>query len=264
MSKVKDGIIGTCAYALQECARPEVKQVKSQLQANVLRIGDTTSYPQQSREIFIKASKCTAAAHPPSLKKFYKRDRSDKMDEDVDMSDVYVQLKHQTDYMFKPGQKPEESEEVEENKADSSGQKEKNTEKAERQDLIKGFKYGTSFAPCPDGEFPRLESPKGMDICGFIEERDVSQLPRLQTQHQVTVFRFAGTGLWEKYTMCGVILPILPLKSRYLLLSRPWMHKALQLSRGWFPLSAQTLKCVYFSLESWRGLTVSSWPRYYL
>ena len=26
MSKVKDGIIGTCAYALQECARPEVKQ----------------------------------------------------------------------------------------------------------------------------------------------------------------------------------------------------------------------------------------------
>jgi len=173
MSKVKDGIIGTCAYALQECVRPEVKQVKSQLSANVLRIGDTSAYPQQSREIFIKTCKCTAVAHPPSLKKFSKREKGDEMDVDGDAPEVYAQLKNQTDYIFKRGDKTEDNEEENEPEDTKNTGKDPDKEKAERQDLIKGFKYGTSFASCPDGEFPRLESSKTMDICGFIPDEAV-------------------------------------------------------------------------------------------
>jgi len=37
-------------------------------------------------------------------------------------------------------------------------------EKVEKENLIKGFKYGSTYVPCPDGHFPKLNTQKGTVI----------------------------------------------------------------------------------------------------
>ncbi|KAF8215436.1 SPOC like C-terminal domain-containing protein [Mycena galopus ATCC 62051] len=40
-------------------------------------------------------------------------------------------------------------------------------EQVDKEELIRGFKYGTTYVPCPDGQFERLPTKKGIEICGF-------------------------------------------------------------------------------------------------
>jgi len=46
-------------------------------------------------------------------------------------------------------------------------------EKVEKEELVRGFKYGTTYAPCPDGQFPKLPTTKGIQICGFFPDKTV-------------------------------------------------------------------------------------------
>ena len=43
----------------------------------------------------------------------------------------------------------------------------------EKEDLVRGFKYGSSYVPCPSGQFERLATSKGLDICAFFEQKNV-------------------------------------------------------------------------------------------
>ncbi|RDB29054.1 ATP-dependent DNA helicase II subunit 2 [Hypsizygus marmoreus] len=186
---MKNGVVGTCAFALQETMRPDVKQTKSTLMGTVLRLGDVDTKSDEAIEIIIKTSKCTALARPKSWKKFAIRkeagedESSMKVDEDEDASVAYAQLKMRSEYYIDTtpeGEvdkdmdvKMEEEDEslLEEEEEGTEKPKEKpkkeHMEKVEKEQLVRGFKYGTTYAPCPDGQFPRLPTKKGIDICGF-------------------------------------------------------------------------------------------------
>lgn len=197
ISGVKQGVIGTCAFALQECVRPEIKVTKSTLSGYILRLGDVDTRPEEAIEVVVKTSKCTAVVRPPTLKKFAKREASDDEDAmdvvqdeaDDDEDDekegkkaVFAQLKMRTEYFIEPNEEDEDDEEDEEERAKKRKEKEDTVEKVEKEALVRGFKYGSSYAPCPDGQFPRLNTRKGIDICGFFPSKNVSSplfLPNL-------------------------------------------------------------------------------------
>ena len=165
------GVVGNCDSAIEEVSRPDVKQTKSALMGNVLRLGDVDEHPEDAIEIIIKTSKCTAYARPKSFKKFA---RFSNDDEDIIMRDAdddhdklkatYGQLSMQTRYMYDPtGPHDDEDEEL----TDEEPEKKANLVEVEKEDLIRGFKYGSSYVPAPEDNFPKLETRKGIDICGF-------------------------------------------------------------------------------------------------
>ncbi|KAG6841529.1 hypothetical protein C0991_009894 [Blastosporella zonata] len=192
------GIVGTCEEALQETARPDIKQTKSVLMGTLLRLGDVDVKPEEALELVVKTSKCTALSRPKSWKKFAVREDKTKEsgqdeDEDMDMEDdkeevakvAYAQLKMRSEYYVQTGEvDAEEDVKMEDDEENLLEPKEKekeepseegnasHLEKVEKEQLVRGFKYGTTYAPCPDGQFPRLPTQKGIDICGFFPAKN--------------------------------------------------------------------------------------------
>ncbi|KAF8665093.1 hypothetical protein AX16_000561 [Volvariella volvacea WC 439] len=178
-AKPGNGVVGTCAFALQEASRPDIKETKSALMATVLRIGDTTAHWEEAIEIDIETCKCTAIARPKSFKAFSLRENdADGMDIDEDTrKDVYAQLKRRTEYYIDRSEENEEDEEDVKREEDTEEdmealqkrlkEKEAFMEKVEKEELTRGFKYGTTYVPCPDGQFPHLPTTKGIEIWGF-------------------------------------------------------------------------------------------------
>ncbi|OJA12521.1 hypothetical protein AZE42_07151 [Rhizopogon vesiculosus] len=174
-SSLNNGLVGTCAYALQEIARPDIKQTKSTLMGTVLRLGDVDVRPEEAIEMIVKVSKCTALARPKSWKKFGRMEDDDEMqvDGEAEQSEVFVQLKMRTEYYIdRSTQEGEEQDKMDVGSDDDDEDKDKNVEKVEKEELIRGFKYGSTYAPCPDGQFPRLNTRKGIDICGFFHAKN--------------------------------------------------------------------------------------------
>ncbi|KAF8971598.1 SPOC domain-like protein [Flammula alnicola] len=174
-SSMKSGIVGTCAYALQETNLPDIKIVRSVLMGTILRIGDVDARSDEALELSVKASKCTSLARPKSWKKFALRVNAaaDAMaideDEETTGNAVYAQLKLRSEYYV-----DRNAEEMKKTKTenDKETKKTENLEKVEKEDLVRGFKYGTTYAPCPDGQFPKLRTRKGIDICGFFPSKN--------------------------------------------------------------------------------------------
>lgn len=163
-------MVGNCAFAIEEVSRPEVKQTKSTLVGNILRLGDVEENPDEAIEINIKTSKCTAYARPKSFRKFA---RIGDEDEDIIMRDAddddepkatYGELSLQTQYVYDPTGPHDEDEDQAMNE---EPEKKAELVEIEKEELIRGYKYGTSYVPVPEGNFPKLETKKGIDICGF-------------------------------------------------------------------------------------------------
>lgn len=190
---MKNGVIGTCALALRETALPDIKQVRSTLMANVLRLGDVDTRGDEAIELFIKTSKCTSLARPKGWKKFGLRETSaDDMDvggddEVADARAAYAQLRMRTEYYAdrKTGENDEvgdvsmkKEEDDDKNLLDMAEDEPEepnveNLEKVDKEELVRGFKYGTTYVPCPDGQFPKLQTKKGIEICGFFPAKNV-------------------------------------------------------------------------------------------
>jgi len=226
-SSMKAGVLGTCALALRETTRPDIKQTKSTLMGTVLRLGDVDTKSDEALEIVIKTSKCTALSRPKSWKKFAVRERLDN--EDGEMADArnevdgtkvtYAQLKMRTEYLVdrseenedKDGDVKMEDDEFLLNEGDGSEKGEKakaeQLEKVEKEQLVRGFKYGTTYAPCPDGQFPRPHTKKGIDICGFFPAKNVGTF--LMCHLSVNGFHFSSAGnlALEKFSISGQIHP---------------------------------------------------------
>lgn len=168
VSRLNTGIVGNCAFALQEVSRPDVRQTKSALLGTVLRLGDVEARPEEAIEISVKTSKCTALARPKSWKRFALRTRKNRgviVDEEADANGkiAFLQLQMRSEYYVDPNAKDEDdSMEVDEEPTPIE-----RLQKLEKEELVRGFKYGTTYVPCPDGAFPRLHTRKGIDICGF-------------------------------------------------------------------------------------------------
>ncbi|KAL0945550.1 hypothetical protein HGRIS_014711 [Hohenbuehelia grisea] len=193
-STMHTGIVGNLALALQETARPDIKQTKSALMGTVLRLGDTETRPEEAMEVLIKTSKCTAIARPKSWKKFALRidpetgeavQQTMDVDGDEDPRSVFTELKMRSEYCFDTRVGRDENDDGENVKVeeadlamdvDSQTQRGKkpddHMEKIDKEQLIRGFKYGSTYVPCPDGQFPRLPTKKGIDICGFFSAKN--------------------------------------------------------------------------------------------
>jgi ATP-dependent DNA helicase 2 subunit 2 len=177
---MKNGVMGNCTFALQEISRPDVKLVRSTLMGTILRLGDVDTRAEEAIEVLVKASKASALMRPATWKKYVLREdeagQAIVLDED---KIVYAPVKLRTEYYV--NRNPEEDEDGDvkmdgENETSSEGEgegKEEHLEKVEKEELVRGFKYGTTYAPCPDGQFPRLQTQKGIDICGFFHKRKV-------------------------------------------------------------------------------------------
>ena len=165
--------------------RPDIHSPKSALLATVLRVGGDS---EEAIEISVKISKATAIARPKSWKKFAARSKGIGMEVDGAEEKVeYAQLKMRTEYYVDRTGDHRESEDEdvkveddEENLLDDTNSekpgksKSEHLEKVEKEELVRGFKYGTTYAPCPDGQFPKLPMCKGMEICGFFPIKNVS------------------------------------------------------------------------------------------
>ncbi|KAK2462108.1 hypothetical protein APHAL10511_006571 [Amanita phalloides] len=185
IDSLNNGMVGTCAFALQEIMRPDIRNTKSALTATVLRLGDTERNYDGAIEIAVRTSKTTATARPKSWKKFAARSKSDEMQiDEVEEVVEFAQLRMRTEYYVDrkdhDGDEGVKMEDEEENLLDSkieTNQKQgksndEHLEKVEREELIRGFKYGTTYVPCPDGQFPKLPTRKGIDICGFYPDKN--------------------------------------------------------------------------------------------
>jgi len=211
-SKLANGIVGTCEFALQDISRPDIKTTKSALMGTTLRVGDVQNKPTESMEIQVKLSKCTAITRPKNWKRVMLREKDKDKDKDkdeergsdeteddseepmdVDEGDTYVELKKRSEYYRdsdKSGDDDDDDEEgkvrVKEEKSGYDDAQVKRDEqvkleddrRVEREELIKGFKYGSTYTPCPDGQFDRLKTKKGIDICGFFKSKNV-RVPRV-------------------------------------------------------------------------------------
>ena len=176
---------------------------------SVLRLGDVDTRPEEAFEIMIKTSKCTAITRPKSWKRFALRpdeakkkkerdnnamDVDEDEDDDQEMPDsqnvaeagpvdgkkvAYAPLKQRTEYYV------DRSDEMDEDDDRLQGLTaaqlldpafNPHLQKVEKEQLVRGFKYGTSYVPCPDAQFPRLPTKKGIDICGFLSSKHVSSV----------------------------------------------------------------------------------------
>ena len=240
-SKLAYGIVGTCEFALQDISRPDIKTTKSALMGTTLRIGDVQNKPTESMEIQVKLSKCTAVASSKSWKRVMLRkkdkdkdkdkDGSDGSDEtegetvepmDVDEGDTYVELKRRSEY-YRDSDKSDDDDDAESQirvKAEKAGYddapveqdeqvKPEDDRRVEKEELIRGFKYGSTYTPCPDGQFDRLKTKKGIDICGFFKSKNV-RASCVRPGSLVTtpdLNSSAENGRWEKSNTFGQIQP---------------------------------------------------------
>ncbi|KAF7986188.1 hypothetical protein HWV62_38598 [Athelia sp. TMB] len=177
-----NAVLGSLSAALTSLAYPNVKTVKSVMSGSILRIGDVDGRPEEAAEIIVKTSKATSLARPKGWKKFGRRS-ADNDEEDENLT-AYAQLVMRTEYFV---DRAEHDEDEEDEKPPSSAKgkgkdadgddamegeesmKKEELEKVEKEELVRGFKYGSTYVACPDGQFPRLHTTKGIDICGFFK-----------------------------------------------------------------------------------------------
>lgn len=104
----------------------------------------------------------------------------DGAEEKVEFAQLKMRTEYYVDHAGDHGEDDDEDvkvEDDEENLLDGPSSekqgKSKSLEKVEKEELIRGFKYGTTYAPCPDGHFPKLPTRKGIEICGFFPTKNV-------------------------------------------------------------------------------------------
>ncbi|KAF8480890.1 SPOC domain-like protein [Russula ochroleuca] len=179
-ASIPNSIVGTLSFALEEVRKPEVKETRSSLMANILRLGDPENNPLEALEIVVKTSKATALARPKTWKRFAPRESkpADEMDVDSESTrdrdwdgdegarkTVWAELRMRTEFHVENDEQGNENNGNEED-MDVDDVK-KSGAKVEKEQLIRGFKYGSSYVPCPDGQFAKLSTHMGISICGF-------------------------------------------------------------------------------------------------
>jgi ATP-dependent DNA helicase 2 subunit 2 len=163
---------------------------------SVLRLGDVETRANEAVEILVKYSKCTALARPKSWKRFGNaglngtkivtsdKDKSARgnamtvdgesqarvKSEDEDRKEVHWrQLRMRTEYYLSKEEVNEENVKPE----DGAPKTPEESELVDEDQLVRGFKYGSTYVPCPEGQFPKMSTVTGIDICGFFYGKKV-------------------------------------------------------------------------------------------
>ena len=196
--------MGTAAFALQECSKPDIKSIKSAMMDTKIRIGDVDTRPEEAIELHVKTSKCTAISRPPSMKKYAKRQRQADVT-NVDGEDIFTLLEKKTQYIVERDTE-DRVDDTQLNEEDSQDE-ETGQDTVEKEDLVRGYKYGASFVPVDaEDDFKRLEAKSGIDICGFFPSKNVSPISYGQ---KIKLIPSPGSsaviGAWAKCSIFGVI-----------------------------------------------------------
>lgn len=175
------GLLGSLEYALLTLNYPHIKETKSALQQTTLRLGDVEVRESEAIEMNVCLAKCTSLARAAPWKKFFKKETGE---EDVHGAEegkaIFKEVQRRTEYIIDRSVEEEEgkgsttldaSMDVDEEK--SVAGEEALLEKVEKEQLVKGFKYGSTYVPCPDGQFERLNTKRGIEICGFFQKKNV-------------------------------------------------------------------------------------------
>jgi len=174
------GLLGSLEHALLTLNYPHIKETKSTLLSTTLRLGDVEVLESEAIEMNVRIAKCTNLARAAPWKKFFKKDSDDEDIEDEGKT-VFKEIKRRTEYII--DRSTEEGEEgkgpttqdvsMDVDEETSVAKEETPLEKVEKEQLVKGFKYGSTYVPCPDGQFEKLNTKKGMEICGFFQRKNV-------------------------------------------------------------------------------------------
>jgi len=188
LDRVDNGNMGTLGHAMLYLSKPSIKETASNPMRSVLRIGDVEGKPDQAIEINISTTKCTAVANNKAWKNFAVRIKEGTKDEeeiligeDGSRLIVYAQLKHQKGWYVdtkKENDDDDDKKSIKKEDADGDVKMEEDSDsetlvQVEKEDLIRGYKYGTGYIPCADDSFLRLETKKGIDIIGFFDAAKV-------------------------------------------------------------------------------------------
>ena len=192
VSNVSTALIGTMDYALQECARPDVKTTKSVLLSTTLKFGNVEdeNLCEEAISLAVRTSKATAITRPPTMKRFVRKEQEpNRMDWEGDGAlralEEFAPVNRRTDYYIEKrtenGKVKAESdvkvEATEESDLQLAPRKWLDDfERVEPEGLVRAYKYGATYVPFEEGTFLRLETKKGLDICGFMLTSKVSEL----------------------------------------------------------------------------------------
>ncbi|KAL4064741.1 SPOC like C-terminal domain-containing protein [Scleroderma yunnanense] len=179
------GLLGTLSRAFLSLSYPNVKETKSALAQTVLRLGDVETRDEEAFEIGVRVAKCTSLARPGGWKRFLGTtvDNDDDNEEDGGRKTVFRELRKRTQYVVdknpagnvadKKDDQMDTSADFDEGELEDKDEPQHET--VEKEKLIRGFKYGSTYVPCPDGQFPTLKTIKGIDICGFFPEKSFNR-----------------------------------------------------------------------------------------
>lgn len=176
------GLLGTLSRALLSLSYPNVKETKSTLSQTMLRLGDVETREEEALQIGVRVAKCTALARPGGWKRFFGSTmESDDDDEEGEQKTIFRELQKRTEYLIdrSPGDAQGKKDvpvdaSVDFDEDELQDEDESQLEKVEKENLIKGFKYGSTYVPCADGHFLKLNTKQGIDILGFLSEKNVS------------------------------------------------------------------------------------------
>ncbi|KAK7468469.1 ATP-dependent DNA helicase yku80 [Stygiomarasmius scandens] len=184
LDRVDNGNMGTLGHAMLYLSKPSIKETASNPMRSVLRIGDAEGKPDQAIEIDISTTKCTAVANNKAWKNFAVRMKEGTKDEeeiligeDGSRLIVYAQLKKQAGWYVDTKEENDDDDDKksikkEDGDGDVKMEEDSDSEtlvQVEKENLIRGYKYGTGYVPCADDSFLRLETKKGIDIIGFFD-----------------------------------------------------------------------------------------------
>ncbi|KAG8220208.1 SPOC domain-like protein [Butyriboletus roseoflavus] len=178
------GLLGSLEHALLTLTYPNIKETKSALLSTTLRLGDVEVRESEAIELNVRIAKCTSLARAASWKKYFKKGSDEDVpDVEDEGKDTYKEVKRRTEYVIDMSTEEEEdgkgptAQDVSMDVDEEKGVPEEETrfEKVEKEQLIKGFKYGSTYVPCPDGQFERLNTKKGIEICGFFQRKNLNR-----------------------------------------------------------------------------------------
>ena len=179
-------------YALQECARPDVKTTKSVLLSTTLRFGNVEAEDlrEEAIALAVRTSKATAITRPPTMKRFVRKEpelnRMDWEGEGDGAIEGFAPVNRRADYYIekRTGDRKMKAElDMKVEGLDEGDQQITprkpldDFEKVEPEELVRAYKYGATYVPFEEGTFLKLETKKGLDICGFMPVSKVSELP---------------------------------------------------------------------------------------
>ncbi|KAI6165394.1 SPOC domain-like protein [Pisolithus thermaeus] len=176
------GLMGTLEHALLSLSSPNIKETKSALTSNILRLGDVEVREEEALEMSVRVAKCTSLARAGGWKRFFGTTIKG-MDEEDERQVVFRELKRRTEYVIDRAQTGSDGDD--DNKSvtladfdedeERQGKDDRPMEKVEKEQLVRGYKYGSTYVPCPDGQFLKLHTRQGIDICGFFSKKNFNR-----------------------------------------------------------------------------------------